>query len=54
MRTDTLSPKHLIFLVEQDDADIRPEAVSVEHNQTPIFKLVRLCTAFELHQEKQP
>jgi len=37
VRTDTLAPKHLIFLVEQDDADVRPEAVSIQHNQTPNF-----------------
>jgi hypothetical protein len=27
-----LAPKHLISLVEQNDADIGPEAFSVEHN----------------------
>jgi hypothetical protein len=26
---NAFAPKDLIFLVEQDDADIRPEAVSV-------------------------
>jgi hypothetical protein len=39
VRTNTLAPKHLIFLVEQDDADVGPKAVPVKHNQTPIFKL---------------
>ncbi len=39
MRADALAPKYLILMVEQDDADIRPKAVSVKHNQTPIFKL---------------
>jgi hypothetical protein len=33
----TLAPKYLTFLVEQDDADVRPEAVPVEHNQTSKF-----------------
>src|SRR5690606_19330473 len=27
-----LAPEHLVFLVEQNDADIRPEAFSVKHN----------------------
>jgi len=31
------TPKNLISLVEQDDADIRPKAVAVEHNQTSKF-----------------
>jgi hypothetical protein len=35
--TDTLAPKYLTFLVEQDDADVGPEAVPVEHNQTSNF-----------------
>jgi hypothetical protein len=35
--TDTLAPKYLTSLVEQDDADVGPEAVPVEHNQTSIF-----------------
>ena len=33
----TLAPEHLVFLVEQDDADVRPKAVPVKHNQTPNF-----------------
>ena len=37
VRPNTLAPKHLIFLVEQDDADIGPKAVPVKHNQTPNF-----------------
>ncbi|AGX88571.1 hypothetical protein Cenrod_2517 [Candidatus Symbiobacter mobilis CR] len=36
VRVDPFPPKHLIFLVEQDDADIGPESVPVEHNQSPI------------------
>ena len=44
VRTYALAPKHLIFLVEQDDADVGPKAVPVKHNQTPIFKL-----AFIMH-----
>ena len=44
MRADALAPKYLILMVEQDDADIRPKAVSVKHNQTPIFKLRPLST----------
>jgi hypothetical protein len=47
---NTFAPKYLIFLVEQDDADIRPKAVSVKHNQTPIFKLLPLCTASAMYQ----
>ena len=34
---DALAPENLVFLVEQDDADVGPEAVPVEHNQTPNF-----------------
>ena len=30
-----LSPEYLVLLVEQDDADVRPKAVPVKHNQTP-------------------
>ena len=30
--------KNLVFLVEQDDADIRAKAFPVKHNQTPISK----------------
>jgi prolyl-tRNA synthetase len=43
--TYAFAPKNLIFLVEQDDADVGPKAVPVKHNQTPIFKLGPLCTA---------
>ena len=32
---DSLAPEHLVFLVEQDDADVGPKAVPVKHNQTP-------------------
>jgi hypothetical protein len=35
--TDALAPKHLTSLVEQDDPDVRPEAIAVEHNQTSNF-----------------
>ena len=31
------APKYLIFLVEQDDADVGPKSVPVKHNQTPNF-----------------
>jgi hypothetical protein len=30
---DALAPEHLVSLVEQDDADVGPEAVPVKHNQ---------------------
>ncbi len=30
-----LAPEHLVSLVEQDDADVRPKAVPVKHNRTP-------------------
>ena len=43
MGADALAPEHLVFLVEQDDADVGPEAVPVKHNQTPIFELSPLC-----------
>ena len=35
VRPDALAPEHLVSLVEQDDADVRPEAVPVKHNLTP-------------------
>jgi hypothetical protein len=31
-----LAPEHLVPRIEQDDADVGPEAVPVEHNRTPI------------------
>ncbi|MEY3939202.1 MAG: hypothetical protein RL659_2043 [Pseudomonadota bacterium] len=37
MGSDALAPKHLIFLVEQNDADVRPKAFAVKHNQIPNF-----------------
>jgi hypothetical protein len=37
MGADAFAPENLVSLVEQDDADVGPEAVPVEHNQTPIF-----------------
>ncbi len=40
-----LAPEHLVFLIEQDDADVGPKAVPVKHNQTPILELSSLCTA---------
>ena len=30
---DPFAPKHLVFLVEQDDADVGSEPFTVEHNQ---------------------
>ena len=51
---NSLAPKYLIFLVEQDDADVGPKAVPVKHNQTPIFKLFPLCTASAVQQAMQP
>jgi hypothetical protein len=32
---DAFAPEHLVPLVEQDDADVGPEAVPVKHNHTP-------------------
>jgi hypothetical protein len=34
---DALAPEHLVSLVEQNDADIGPEAFSVKHNQPQIL-----------------
>ena len=34
---NAFAPEHLVLLVEQDDADVRPKAVPVKHNQTPNF-----------------
>ena len=34
---DALAPEDLIFLVEQNDADVGPKALTVKHNQTPNF-----------------
>jgi hypothetical protein len=34
---DPFAPKYLVLLVEQNDADIGPEAFSVKHNQPQIF-----------------
>ena len=42
---DALAPENLVFLVEQNDADVRPKAFTVKHNQPQIFKLHPLCTA---------
>jgi hypothetical protein len=54
MGADTFTPKHLIFLVEQDDADVGPKPIAVKHNQTPIFKLRSLCTARAVYQGAKP
>ncbi|MCY1379571.1 hypothetical protein D9M69_673020 [compost metagenome] len=55
MGTDALAPEHLVSLVEQDDADIGPEAFSVKHNQPQIFKLSSLCIApCELRSDHTP
>ena len=37
MRAQPLAPENLIARVEQDDADVGPEAFTVEHNQTSIY-----------------
>jgi hypothetical protein len=42
--TDALAPENLVFLVEQNDADVRPKAFTVKHNQPQFFKLCSLCT----------
>jgi hypothetical protein len=42
--TDALAPENLVFLVEQNDADVWPKAFTVKHNQPQIFKLCPLCT----------
>jgi hypothetical protein len=39
-----LAPENLVSLVEQNDADVRPKAFTVKHNQPQIFKLCPLCT----------
>ena len=35
VRAQPLAPENLVARVEQDDADVGPEAFPVEHNQTP-------------------
>ena len=40
---DAFAPEHLVSLVEQNDADIGPEAFSVKHNQSQIYILSGLC-----------
>ena len=47
VRADALAPEHLVSLVEQNDADIGPEAFSVKHNQPQIFELSGLCIAHD-------
>jgi hypothetical protein len=32
-----LAPENLVFLVEQNDADVGPKAFTVKHNQPQIF-----------------
>jgi hypothetical protein len=39
-----LAPEDLVARVEQDDADVGPEAFPVEHNQTPISDWFHYCT----------
>jgi hypothetical protein len=41
---DSFAPKNLILMVHQDDANIGPKAVSVQHNQLSIFS-----TEFIMH-----
>jgi hypothetical protein len=41
---NAFAPEHLVFLVEQDDADVRAKSVPVKHNRTPIFYI-----AFIMH-----
>ena len=38
VRAQPLAPEHLVPLVQQDDADVGPEAFTVEHNQPQIFR----------------
>jgi hypothetical protein len=47
---NAFTPKNLILLIEQNDADVRPKAVAVKHNQTSIYQLSPLCTVNGLHQ----
>ena len=42
MGADAFAPKYLVPVIEQDDADVRPKAFPVEHNQLRIFQLVSL------------
>jgi hypothetical protein len=37
-----LAPENLVFLVEQNDADVRPKAFTVKHNQPQIFLIVSI------------
>src|SRR5690606_2774938 len=41
---DALAPEHLVFLINQDDSDVGPDAIAVKHNQTPMLELSSLCT----------
>jgi hypothetical protein len=45
MGADAFAPKYLVPMVEQDDADVGPEAFTVEHNQLRIFNWFHYCTA---------
>jgi hypothetical protein len=44
-----LAPENLVAGVEQDDADVGPEAFPVEHNQTPICDCFHYCTGVVRH-----
>jgi hypothetical protein len=37
MGLQPFAPENLVAAVEQDDADVGSETLTVEHNQTPIF-----------------
>jgi hypothetical protein len=37
---DALAPENLVSLVEQNDADVRPKAFTVKHNQPQILNCV--------------
>ena len=37
VRAQPFAPENLVAAIEQDDADVGPEAFPVEHNQTPIL-----------------
>jgi hypothetical protein len=39
MGLQPFAPEHLVAAVEQDDADVGSETLTVKHNQTPIFLL---------------
>jgi hypothetical protein len=37
VRANALAPENLVARIEQDDADVGPEAFTVEHNQPQIL-----------------